>query len=56
VHEFVASLREHFHPSPQLTEQELIEIRNRLLDLVAHSTEPSQVETASETVKKLPTS
>jgi hypothetical protein len=55
VHELVASFREHFHPSPQRTEQEVIEIRNRLLDLVAHPTEPSQVETASGTVEKLPT-
>jgi len=56
VHEFVTSLREHSHPSPQRTEQEVIEIRNRLLDWVLHSTEPSQVETASETVEKLPIS
>jgi hypothetical protein len=48
LHEFVTSLREHFHSSlPQRTEQ-LIEIRNRLLHLVDHPAEPSQVETASE--------
>jgi hypothetical protein len=54
VHEFVASLREHFYPSPpQRTEQEVIEIRNRLLNLLDHRTEPSQVEMASETAEKI---
>src|ERR1700751_2804804 len=54
VHEFVASLRKHFQPlRPQLTEQEVTEIRSRLLDLVHYPAEPLQVEPASETPETL---
>jgi hypothetical protein len=48
MHEFVASLKEHFHHSrPQLTEQEVTEIRNRLRDLLDNPTDRLKVETAS---------
>jgi hypothetical protein len=54
VHELVTSIREYFHPSlPQLTEQEMIEIRNRLRDLACQPAEQSH-EAESETVERLP--
>ena len=53
VHEYVTAIKEYLHPSlPQLTEQEAIEIRNRLLDLVYHPSEILTVEAASKTAKK----
>lgn len=54
LREWFASLREQLHPSQRLTEQEVSEIRKRLLELVAHSRGLLNVETASETVENSP--